>query len=173
MVSIITAIPFVDSIYCKDILGTMVTHKQVRLDHSNIREININYNRKDLQELIRKDYSSADLVLLMDSDVIATKEQLHKLLESYDGTPLALKTKPISVDTHICCACCLISMQDYLKIDYVDTYVDDCQCKKIMRLFPVRYLEGEQAYEYRDYAVHTNIFHGDRVSDYIMPATLK
>ena len=168
--SVITAIPYVDKIYCTAILGTRVLHKQKRLDHSNIREININYNRRDLQELIKKDYFSADLVLLMDSDVLATQEQLDKLLESFDGVPLALRTKPVSSDTHICCACCLISMADYLKIDYVGTYIDECQCKKIMRLFPVKYLDGEQAHEYREYAVHTNMFHGDIVPEYSLRA---
>lgn len=170
MDSIITLIPYVDKIYCPTYLGLLVTHKQTTQSHGLAREININYNRHELQNIVRETYSSYNTVLLMDSDVIATVEQLNALHDAFDGNPLALKTKPFDTADHICCACCMMKMSDYLQIPYIDEYVDECQCSKIMRHFDVKYLEGQQAFEYRDIYMQTNEFHGLIVPDYrVMP----
>lgn len=167
---IVTLIPYVDTIYCPAYLGELVVHRQSTETHGHIREININYNRHELQCLVRDKYSDCDTVLLMDSDVIATKEQLDALQTAFDGTPLALKTKLFNTSTHICCACCMMRMADYLQIKYIDEYVDECQCSKIMHQFGVKYLERYQAFEYRDYAMQTNEFHGEIIPDYrVMP----
>ena len=168
---VITVIPYVDKIYSQNYLGELVTFKQRTDTHSHFREININYNRNDLQQVIRDNYKDVDLVLLMDSDVIATKEQLQALLDNFKGTPLALKTKTFSTGQHICCACCLLTLQDYLSIKYIDEYIDECQCTKIMKLFDVKYLEGQQAYEYRDIYIQTNEFHGLIVPEYKIEPT--
>ena len=120
---IVTLIPFVDTIYCPAYLGELVVHLQSTETHGHIREININYNRHELQCLVRDKYSDCDTVLLMDSDVIATKEQLDALQTAFDGTPLALKTKPFNTNNHICCACCMMQMEDYIQIKYIDEYV--------------------------------------------------
>jgi len=166
-IKVITVIPYVDKIYSKNYLGELVTFKQCTDTHSHFREININYNRNDLQQVIRDNYKDVDLVLLMDSDVIATKEQLQALLDNFKGTPLALKTKTFSTGQHICCACCLLTLQDYLSIKYIDEYVDECQCTKIMKLFGVKYLEGYQAHEYKECSVQSNVLHNTIIPDYL------
>ena len=171
MQKIITVIPYVDKIYCQSVLGEMVTHKQTNDSHGLNREININYNRHETQKVVQEYYSDADLVLLMDSDVIATDEQLNALLSSFKGTPLALRTKDFDTKRHICCACCLLKMEDYLKIDYINEYVDDCQCSKIMRLFDVKYLDGYQAHEYQDSTIISNMFHNELVGKYKISPT--
>lgn len=168
---IITAIPFVDKIHCTSWLGELVTHKQTSDEHGRDREININWNRHELQQVVREKYADVDLVLLMDSDVIATTGQLEALLNAFDGSPLALRTKLFNTGKHICCACCLIRMEDYLSIDYIGSYVDLCQCGKIMDKFGVKYLEGFQASEYRDACRHSNIFHGEIVPAYVENVT--
>lgn len=171
MQKIITVIPYVDKIYCQAVLGEMVTHKQTNGSHGLNREININYNRHETQQLVKEQYSDADLVLLMDSDVIATDEQLNALLSSFKGTPLALRTKDFDTKRHICCACCLLKMEDYLKIDYINEYVDDCQCSKIMRLSDVKYLDGYQAHEYQERTIISNMFHNVLVGKYKISPT--
>lgn len=165
--SIITCVPYVDNMYCTSWLGELVTHKQTSSEHGRIREININWNRHELQQLVREKYSDTELVLLMDSDVMATKEQVEALLDAFDGSPIALRTKTFDTGKHICCACCLLKMEDYLAIDYIETLVDACQCHKIMTKFGVKYIEGYQACEYRDYSIQSNLFHGDIVPIYI------
>ena len=167
----ITVIPYVDKIYCQATLGDLVTHKQTNGSHGLNREININYNRHETQKLVQEHYSDADLVLLMDSDVMATDEQLNALLSAFKGTPLALRTKDFDTKRHICCACCLLKMEDYLKIDYINEYVDDCQCSKIMRLFDVKYLDGYQAHEYQDRPTISNMFHNEIVGKHILNPT--
>jgi hypothetical protein len=170
MDSIVTVIPYVDKIYCPTYLGQLVTYQQRHSNHGHLREININYTRHELQQLVKEKYFNYELVLLMDSDVIATVEELNALHDGFDGTPLALKTKLFDTSGHICCACCMMRMSDYLQIPYIDEYVDECQCSKIMRQFGVEYLEGYQAFEYRDYAMQTNEFHGEIIPDYrVMP----
>lgn len=168
---VITCVPYVDNIYVKNWLGELVRHQQVSANHGIAREININWNRHELQQLVREKYSDAELVLLMDSDVMATKEQLEALLDAFDGSPIALRTKTFDTGKHICCACCLLKMEDYLAIDYIGTLVDVCQCRKIMAQFGVKYLDGYQACEYRDYEVHSNILHGTIVPQYIEEKT--
>jgi hypothetical protein len=144
---IITAVPTTDrsklpSVY----LGELVFTVQTRQNYGHYREININHNRYDLQQKFNNLSGVVDLVLLMDSDVKVSKDTLSKLLEAFDGsTPICVNTKGDRWDTerHICCACCLMRYEDWQKIDYIGTYVDDCQCKKIMELFPdVHYVDG-------------------------------
>lgn len=164
---IITATIYVDKVYCRAVLGTHVTYKQKRSDYGLKRDININHNWHELREIVKKDYPDADLVLLMDSDVIATEAQLEALLGAFDGRPLALRTKTFGTGNHVCCACCLLTFEDWLKVDYVGELVDDCPCNKIRKFCgPVRYLEGQQACEYRDRARQSNTFHGVNVPFY-------
>lgn len=171
--NVITLIPYVDKIYCKTVLGEVYVHQQTCSAYGRNREININHNRHELQQEIRKAGVNADLVLLMDSDVIAEKEQLEALLENFEGKPLALRTKDFDTGRHVCCACCLMRLEDYLAIDYVGEYVDVCQCSKIMEKFGVSYLEGYQAHEWRDVDRGTNIFHGESVPFYTEKASVK
>lgn len=171
---IITATIYVDTVYCKATLGTHVLYRQERSDYGHLRDIRINHNWHELREIIKKDHSDADLVLLMDSDVIATKEQLQALLNAFDGHPLALRTKQHDTGNHICCACCLLTMSDWMKVHYIEEYVDDCPCNKIKKFCgPVRYIEGQQAYEYRDRERQSNIFHGEPVPFYTEKASVK
>ena len=164
---IITLIPYVDKIYCQATLGEVFTHKQNLDTYGKNREININHNRSELQEEVRNsDLNDIDLVLLMDSDVVATNEQLQALVEAYNGKPIALKTKDFDTGNHICCACCLLSLEDYLSIDYVSEYIDMCQCWKIMHKFGVTYLEGQQAYEVTDREYSTTLFHNEHVQNH-------
>lgn len=167
MGSIVTVIPYVDKIYCPTYLGQLVTYQQRHSNHGHLREININYTRHELQQLVKEQYFSYDLVLLMDSDVIATKEQLIALLDNFNGSPLALKTKTFNTDSHICCACCLIRMDDYLSLKYIEEFIDECQCSKIMRSFNVAYLEGYQAHEYKECSVQSNVLHNTIIHDYL------
>lgn len=159
---IATLIPYVDEIYCDAILGEKIIHKQIASNHGRDREININYNRHELQKSL-KDRKDIDLVLLMDSDVIASDEQLKALLDAFKGDPLALKTKQYPTGSHICCACCLMKFEDYLKIDYINTYVDVCQCLKIASLFNVSYLEGYQAKEFKRLTRESSVIHKRRI----------
>lgn len=90
-------------------------------------------------------FSDYHAVLLMDSDVVATNDQLLKLIENYkDGCTACLRTKPTETD-HVIGACCLLNGSDYLKIDYLnDSNV--CQCLKLPNPF---YIDGEKATETR------------------------
>lgn len=143
---IITAVPTTDkkklpSVY----LGELVFTVQKNFEYGLNREININHNRYDLQQKYKGLSERVDLVLLMDSDVKVSKSSLAKLLEQFDGhTPICIHTKGERWNMdHICCACCLMRYDDWQKIDYIGTYVDDCQCNKIKQLFPdVHYCEG-------------------------------
>ena len=164
---IATLIPYVDDIYCKAVLGEKITHKQLASNHGKYREININYNRHELQEYVKFNITGIDLVLLMDSDVIATKTQLNALVKAFKGDPIALKTKDYDTGKHICCACCLMKFEDYLKIDYINTYVDMCQCSKIANLFNVSYLEGHQATEYHKTYKESSNIHKVSVRPYV------
>lgn len=169
----ITATIYVDKVYCRAVLGTHVLYKQKRSDYGLKRDININHNWHELREIVKKDYPDADLVLLMDSDVIATEAQLEALLGAFDGRPLALRTKTFDTGNHVCCACCLLTVEDWLKVDYVGEYVDDCPCNKIRKFCgPVRYLEGQQACEYRDRTRQSNTFHGVDVPFYTEMASV-
>lgn len=166
MDSIITLVPYVDKIYCVAHLGKLVTYKQQSAHHGRCREININYTRHGLQTLVREHYRDTRAVLLMDSDVVSTNDALLGLLAQFKGNPLAMRTKSFDTGGHICCACCLMLMEDYLSIDYIGRYVDDCQCLKIAELFGVTYAEGVSAYEVKDKSIYTNVFHGSIIDPY-------
>lgn len=143
---IVTAIAYLSDINVTNYLGELITNKQDRTDYANNREININHNRHELQQKI-KTRTDVDLVLLMDSDVIVSEEALTALVENFKGTPLCINTKNPSAK-HIYCACCLLSFDDYVKIDYINTYIDSCQCTKIQnQIGNVKFLEGYAGYE--------------------------
>ena len=148
---IITAVPTTsEDKLPKVFLGDLHYVVQERSDYGFNREININHTRHLLQQSLKD--CGADFVLLMDSDVVVTESDLEALLEACDGeTPLCIDTKPDFWDRehHVCCACCLMRFDDWQKIDYVGTYVDECQCSKIRRMFfqNVHYLEGVRGME--------------------------
>lgn len=147
---IITAVPTTSADKLPSVyLGELHYFIQERRNYGYNREININHTRHLLQQSLKD--CDADLVLLMDSDVVVTENDLKILLDSFDGkNPICIDTKPKFWDRehHVCCACCLMRFEDWQKIDYIDTFVDECQCSKIRELYPqVSYCNGIKGYE--------------------------
>lgn len=109
------------------------------------RETNINTNRARLQHIYRsrlaQDYP---LVFLIDSDVVVSKSDLDALIENWKGagTTACIDTKE-SHGAHICCACCLLSGEDYLQVKYFDN-VTACQCTKLPGPYYVDGLKGKE-----------------------------
>ena len=113
---------------------------------SNNREANINTNRARLQHVYRsrlaQDYP---LVFLIDSDVVVTREDLDALIDNWNGrgTTACIDTGNREGSSHICCACCLLSGEDYLQVKYFDN-VTACQCTKLPGPYYVDGLKGKE-----------------------------
>ena len=148
---ILTAVATTSDLEIPEIfLGDLVYNVQDRKTYAHMFEINVNHNRYQLQQKCKHLSDRYDLVLLMDSDVVVTNESLNALMKQFNGDPLCIPTKETIDYSHICCACCLMKFDDWQQIDYINTYVDECQCTKIRRLFPnVRYCDGVVGHEHK------------------------
>lgn len=104
------------------------------------RETNINANRSRIQEIYRTSLAlQYPYVFLIDSDVVATKEQLLTLAAAWKpGYTPCLRTKA-GETAHVVCACCFMRGTDYLKINYLEA-PRVCQCRKLPHPF---YIEGQ------------------------------
>lgn len=108
------------------------------------REVSINLNRARLQSMVRERYSSKySHILLLDSDVVVSKECVDRLTDAwYSGTTACALTKD-GKTTHVITSCGLLSMADYLSIDYLKN-LSECQCLKAPSPF---YVKGAVGYE--------------------------
>lgn len=104
------------------------------------REVSININRAKLQYTVRNSRACSDYthVLLLDSDVVVSAECIEKLCTAWkDGSTACALTKE-KKGGHVISSCGLLSMEDYLSIDYFDKMAE-CQCTKVPSPF---YVEG-------------------------------
>ena len=111
----------------------------------NSREVNINVNRSRLQHLFTASryFYDCKWVILADSDVVITEPTLQMLVDNAtDGKTACVNTKCTTVG-HVVTSCCILSVRDYLKVDYL-TEPRNCQCKKLPEPF---YIQGACAYE--------------------------
>ena len=108
------------------------------------REANINVNRARLQSLYRtKLHRKYPYVILMDSDVVVTKDDLVKLVEAWKpNTTPCIRTKRVDGD-HVCCACCFMLGEDYIKVNYLE-HPRQCQCLKVQNPYYVDGLQGSE-----------------------------
>lgn len=104
------------------------------------REVNINANRQQLQQLARAyDLAYSDHVLLLDSDVVMPPGAVYELARMLDDGIFcaAMPTKQKSTD-HIVTACALIRWEHYELLRFWDRPVE-CQCLKIAALGQIAY----------------------------------
>lgn len=109
-----------------------------------IRERNININRARLQQIfVARYFTKYEYVLLLDSDVVVSRETVDMLLKAWKlgTTPCAL-TKGLC-EGHVVCACSLVHRADYEKVDYLSD-LSQCQCMKLPNPF---YVDGAIGYE--------------------------
>lgn len=109
-----------------------------------VRERNINLNRARLQEMfLRSLFPRYEFVLLLDSDVVVSRETVDMLLKAWTaGTTPCANTKGTH-GGHVVCSCALMHRSDYEKVDYL-TNLSECQCLKLPSPF---YVEGARGYE--------------------------
>ena len=107
------------------------------------REHEININRHRLQGFVlnrRRDY---EFVLLLDADVIVSRDALGKLVDAWKpGTTPCVNTKGVKTG-HVIASCALISMEDYANIDYLE-HAELCQCLKVPKPFYIDYEGGRE-----------------------------
>lgn len=110
------------------------------------REANINMNRARLQRMfMTRHFPKYEFVLLLDSDVVVSKETVEKLMKAWKpGTTPCANTKGHE-GGHVVASCALIGRQDYAEIDYM-TKPYECQCRKVPNPF---YVEGAAGAETR------------------------
>ena len=109
-----------------------------------VRERRINVSRAICQEIFLKRYfQKYEFVLLMDSDVVVSRETVEKLLNAWKSgtTPCAL-TKGLCAG-HVVCSCALVHRTDYEKVNYFSD-METCQCMKLPSPF---YVDGAVGYE--------------------------
>lgn len=107
------------------------------------REFSINLNRHVIQQSIRATgLANDDLVLLVDSDVIATPEMIARLVDHLDGDTIcvATETKGLRISGHAVTACAVIRYCDYAMIQYLQNPYQ-CQCLKIAMFGKITVLE--------------------------------
>lgn len=148
----ITIIPYLDDIKAEQWIGELFSlkHNAEDIDHDVERECNINKNRDNIQKLYIEKGLKSKHVLLLDSDVLVSEENLNQLITAYDGiNPLCIDTKgrmnsikhwnkniteeeliEKMSEHHVICACCLMPTEDWLKINYIEN-PNQCQCLKI------------------------------------------
>lgn len=112
------------------------------------REVDINYNRHQLQKQARLlKLKPSDILLLLDSDVVcsrsATDAICDHLLRS-DCICVAAKTQ--GETDHVLAACAVIRWEHYELLRFWHD-ADECQCKKIARLGKIEYAEKAICYE--------------------------
>lgn len=111
----------------------------------NSREVNINVNRSRLQRLFTASpyFYDCKWVILADSDVVISAPTVQMLVDNAtEGKTACANTKGTTVG-HVVTSCCILSVRDYLKVDYL-TEPRNCQCKKLPNPF---YIQGAYAYE--------------------------
>lgn len=149
---IYTIIPHTGTIYSKFWLGELFEHCKNPDPKERYREVNINRNRHETQQIFIQTHecNQNDDILLLDSDVLTDKDALDKFYEHYvynSRKPLAVDTKNVmGTAGHVCCACCLIPYDTYRVINYLDK-PDECQCLKISG---VSYCDGVHFDEFKD-----------------------
>lgn len=148
---IYTVIPHTGIIYSKFWLGELFEHCKTPDPEERDREININLNRHETQQLFIKthDCHQSDDILLLDSDVLTDKDALDTFYAHYvynARKPLAVDTKEFIFEGHVCCACCLVPYDTYRAINYLDK-PDECQCLKIPG---VSYFDGAHFDEFKE-----------------------
>jgi hypothetical protein len=111
----------------------------------NSREVNINVNRSRLQHIfIASPYVyDCKWVILADSDVVITESALQILVDNATERKTACITTKGTTVGHVVTSCCILSVRDYLRVDYL-TEPRNCQCKKLPNPF---YIQGAYAYE--------------------------
>ena len=94
------------------------------------REETINVNRARLQSLLDKyNGDKYEIVICKDSDVLCSPEQMDELVNNVvPGKTVAMHTKNYDGD-HVCCACCALTMKDYLQVRFLEN-PRECACKK-------------------------------------------
>lgn len=112
------------------------------------REVDINYNRHQLQKQARLlKPKPSDILLLLDSDVVCNKAAIDaicdRLLRS-DCICVAAKTQ--GETDHVLAACAAIRWEHYELLRFWHD-ADECQCKKIARLGKIEYAENAICYE--------------------------
>ena len=109
-----------------------------------VRERNININRARLQSIfVTKYFPKYEYVLLLDSDVVVSREAVNLLLKAWtpDTTPCACTKE--GNGGHVVCSCALVHRTDYEKVDYLSEMMQ-CQCMKLPHPF---YVDGAKGYE--------------------------
>ena len=111
------------------------------------REASINMNRQRLQSMVRRVYAMRQIshILLLDSDVVATKEIFELLKKAWKPGYTACANTKGGATTHVLASFALIGVNDYLNIDYL-TNINQCQCQKVPNPF---YVEGAATTEIR------------------------
>lgn len=108
------------------------------------REICINETRAELQAIVLEKYmKSFDIVVLMDSDVIVSDEDLDILISSVKHEHTACIDTKNEPWPHVCCACCAVTMGDYLAVDYMHK-PNECQCLKMRNPWYVPGVKGSE-----------------------------
>lgn len=109
------------------------------------REVSINMNRATAQHYASKFATKYKAVILIDGDVVATRESVDTLLENYnaDGC-VAVRTKENS-EGHIFCSFCILPMIMYLGLNYFGK--GQCQCSMIAGKMDVKYIENVKVSE--------------------------
>lgn len=109
----------------------------------SMREVEININRHRLQGFVLSHRREYDHVLLLDADVIIGVDAVEKLMAAWKpGTTPCINTKGMSTG-HVIASCALISMNDYVEIDYLQN-ADICQCTKVPNPFYINYEGGTE-----------------------------
>lgn len=115
-----------------------------RRDYPFCREVCINETRAELQRLVIDKYSkSFDIVVLMDSDVVVDDAALDTLIAAVKHEHTACIDTKNEPWPHVCCACCAVSMGDYLALDYMDK-PKECQCLKMRSPWYVPGVKGSE-----------------------------
>lgn len=114
----------------------------------SIRDENININWARLQHIFMRDYyTDFDFLLLLDSDVVITNDDVEKLGAAWKmHTTPCVNTKG-GETTHIITSCALMHKCDFETINYL-VDMDMCPCSKMPNPF---YVEGTTGYEIKEY----------------------
>ena len=99
---------------------------------------------------LSKYFADYELVLLLDSDVVVTRETVDKLAAAWKPGLVPCANTKGTVTDHVVASCALIGRKDYSEVDYL-TNPDICQCKKLKNTF---YVDGATGYEIKRGRMH-------------------
>lgn len=105
-----------------------------------------NVTRSIAQAIVRYNRLEAhyDYIFMLDSDCVIPEDAIEKMLkEIKPGETLCIPTKGRSGVNHIICSACLLSLTDYLKVNF---NVASCHCYSMPN---PRYVDGIDGYEIR------------------------